>query len=165
MRIVQIIFGEIPEHLVPCISSVKKYARKKGIGYSIVSEIPLSFGVPPEHKKYAWYRCLSEHIKIDLLSTEKKVLVLDWDIYLYSGFDFDWNKPHLYNHPPECMIYNGDDLETFRVIKGYMPADVMAERLDLMKAILRYQSDTGKEFSVFDNEKVKHWCNYQTLRG
>lgn len=164
MIVKQIILGSAPEHLKHCISSVMQWCVDRGIKYEQISSAD-RYGAPPsdERQKYLWYRNLSEHIKIDILSTEPRVLVVDWDFYFYPDFTLDETEPHVYHLPPECMVYNGDDLQSFKRIKELMPNNVKGGRLDLMLALIRFQQNRGKSFAMFDRSKAIHFCNAQHI--
>ncbi len=161
MIVKQIILGSVPEHLKHCISSVMQWCVNRNAPYEQVINVPEKYGTPPEDKKqkYLWHRNVSEHIKVDILSTEPRVLVVDWDFYFYPDFALDETEPHVYHLPPECMIYNGDELESFRKVKELMPVDAKAGRLDLMPALIRFQQNRGKSFAMFDRSKAIHFCN------
>lgn len=162
MIVKQIILGSAPEHLKHCISSVMQWCVDRGIKYEQISSVPEQYGTPVDNS-YLWFRNVSEHIKINILSTEPRVLIPDWDFYIYPDFSFDETEPHVYHLPPECMIYNGDELESFRKVKELMPVDAKAGRLDLMPALIRFQQNRGKSFAMFDRSKAIHFCNAQHI--
>jgi len=166
MIVKQIILGQIPEHLNHCVTSVKQWCINRNVQYESITEVPEKYGTPPDDKKekYLWYRNVSEHIKIDILSTEPRVLIVDWDCYFYPDFTLDETEPHVYYLPPECMVYNGDDLQSFKKVKEFMPNNVKGGRLDLMTALIMFQQNRNKSFSIFDRSKALHLCNWQIIK-
>jgi len=164
MIVKQIILGNIPEHLKHCVASVMQWCSDRSVSYEQITNAD-RYGAPPsdERQKYLWYRNVSEHIKIDILSTEPRVLVVDWDCYFYPDFTLDETEPHVYHLPLECMVYNGDDLQSFCRVRELMPVDVKGGRLDLMTALILFQQKRGKSFPVFDRSKAIHFCNFQLL--
>jgi len=166
MIVKQIILGQIPGHLNHCVTSVKQWCINRNVQYESITEVPEKYGTPPDDKKekYLWYRNVSEHIKIDILSTEPRVLVVDWDFYFYPDFSFDETEPHVYHLPLECMVYNGDDLQSFKRVKELMPNNVKGGRLDLMTALIMFQQNRNKSFSIFDRSKALHLCNWQIIK-
>lgn len=162
MKIVQIIIGQLPEHLKYCVESIMRYSDRHNILYEQVFKLPDCYIIPND------YKLLCETIdryKIDIWCTEPQTLVVDWDIFIYSDFDFDWgNDIVFFNHPPECMGYNGNNLELFQKIKSNLGnIEIKKFPPQLMTQIIKMEMNQGCNFKTFDKNKVKHWNNFQTI--
>jgi len=45
-----------------------------------------------------------------------------------------------------------------------MPNNVKGGRLDLMTALIMFQQNRNKSFSIFDRSKALHLCNWQIIK-
>lgn len=164
MKIYQVILGNIPEYLEACIKSVEIFSSKFRYDLVQIKNIDDKYKIVPKWKdsqnsEYFYNRIVKDWISLDILSSEKNVLFIDWDIYLYKDFKFIGGKlPVLSTYPFDCMMYNGEDLESFKKIKelaGNME-DLKPGQLPLHIGFGKYNNFKYKEF---DNKTYKHLTN------
>ena len=165
MIIAQIMFGNIPEHLKYCVESVINYAKRNNVDYEQILTISDGYTIPnnlSDKQKYKYISEIADRIKLNLLSKDQYSLIIDWDIYLYSNFDFKFgDEPVFFDHPPESMIYNGSNTELFQEIKNAIPEKITPCKL--MELIIRQEMNRGRNFNRFYSPGIKHWNNFQTL--
>lgn len=155
MTIVQIVYGhEVPAEHIESTQSVKRYAQRVGAAYCLLHA---EVFVPDGEDPYLYYRTQSEHDRCFILATVRNVLYCDWDITIPDDWDFPKDSAYCYRKPPECMLYNGNDLRLFHEIGMRMPDEIVAGRLDLMTALLQQQFATQKPIRKFP-DGVRHSC-------
>lgn len=174
MKIYQIMLGECPKYLGSCVESVKDFSKRKDIEYNQISSIPddvckvSSFG-NSYVDNYFYFRTVSEFIRLKLLSTEKDILVVDWDIFLNDSFDFSKDSSRIIfsNNPMECMIYNSTNNEIFQSIyESVLKNDEykMAGKLPLINGITKYIKENNLKYFEFDPKSYKHLDNCRLMQ-
>lgn len=109
VTVYQIIIGNLPEMLIPYVDSVKQFADKNGFKYKVISKLSSS-----EHGEKN-IRNLSDFEKVNILSTKKYSIVIDWDILIQDDFNISFEDRFLINPLGDCFLYNGKDTETFKI--------------------------------------------------
>lgn len=106
IKILQIIFGDLPEILKPMVDSVKMFAFNNDYEYICISDIP-------EHlKKYHHLSAISDYIRIEYLSKCKNVLYADWDIELFSNFKLPDNPE--FGDSGNNLMFNAGNTNLFK---------------------------------------------------
>lgn len=173
IKVYQIILGEIPEYLVACVESVKRWCERAGNKYNQISTIPerLSW-VPGITTGYFRNRLIKDWLVLDLLSCEENIMVVDWDIFLYSAhcvsinqesFSFLPNQyPTFAGSPMDCMMYNAGNITAFHRMREFAGdiKTVQPGELLLAKVIRLYiQENPSFKNASFNHKQYKHLCN------
>lgn len=160
----QVILGDLPEYLSACVESVARFADKCKCELIQIKNADEKYDCVPrwqdtKNAEYFRNRIIKDWISLDVLSTEKQSLFIDWDIYLNSNhnqFVAPFGKlPMLAPFPFDCMMYNGDDLESFKKIKelaGSM-TNLIPGQWPLHIGFGKYNSF---KFREFDNKTFTH---------
>lgn len=172
VNIYQVILGDIPEYLTPCIESVEKFSKRNDYNYNIITEIPswskdIKLEADVKYLKYLLYRTVSEWIRYDLLRTIENVLVVDWDIYLHDDFVIDTSDVCFTSIPIECMIFNGTKTNIFERMHSLVGDRINTKpgNLDLVRGINKYiENNKDFKFNRFDRTKYMHLDNCRLAR-
>ncbi len=169
MKIYQVIIGELPEYLVACVESVIAYCDRSKNEYIRITEIPEKLSlIPSEPNEYFRNRLIKDWIVLDLLSSEPEIMVVDWDIYLYSNFYFLAQRyPAFATWPMDCMMYNADKILAFDRMKK-LAGDVTNTKpghLLLADVIAKYRNEIRDfRYTNFDNNQYKHIDNCRLMQ-
>jgi hypothetical protein len=143
ITILQIIFGQIPPYLLPCVNSVKDYAYKNNYDYKVISSYSDYF-IEPEFKnlneKFLWLRHVSDWIRTKELSENLKTLYIDWDVYIFQDFKISDINKHCFakNEYIDSLMYNGDDLNVFKNIHEAIETPNLSRKYNLSVILRRY---------------------------
>lgn len=158
MRVIQVILGQKPDHILDCINSVIAYANRVGATYTQVTEIDLNPQYVFDSGDYEYMRAFADHVKLDYLDSEQDTLVCDWDITISQSWDFTKTIPHKYICPYKAMIFNNGNPNIFKQMKCYMPQYPNIEQHSLCSAIKSWQFDNQTKIATFP-EGVYHLGN------
>lgn len=168
MVIYQIAIGRIPEYLEHCTRSVSDYAKRNGYDLSVITEIPEQYKDTPSwptshNSEYFRNRLIKDFITFDLLTTMRRVLIVDWDVYLYRKFSFDAGRmPVFAVFPFDCIMYNGDDLDSFVKMR-----DVVGDLSKLKPGALTLNIGFAKyntfKYKNFNQDLYHHFLNSQAI--
>lgn len=172
MKIYQVILGVLPEYLNACVESVVIFADKYKYELIQIKSADEQYDCVPhwqdtKNAEYFRNRIIKDWISLDILSTEKQSLFIDWDIYLNSKKNPfiapEGKLPILSPFPFDSMMFNGDDLESFKKIKEYAGniSDLKPGQWPLHIGFGKYNSFKYKEF---DNKTFKHLANSLTVQ-
>lgn len=165
MKIYQIIIGKLPEYLEACVRSVERFCERSNHEYTVITETPSDLEDIPDGSasEYSKNRLIKDWITLDLLSSESGVMVIDWDIFLYTDFVFSpVGYPSFSTCPIDCMLYNSNRVEDFnriRLLAG-SKASVKPGTLLVGNAIRNYLTDNKKFiYHEFDQKCYMHLDN------
>lgn len=96
MRVIQAVWGDIPEHIQPCLDSIKTVYPEVELYRFPASPYPIY-----ESDKWRW----------DMLLKYDDVLYIDWDISIHCKFTFVNNKAipsmaYFMGQPDNCLVYS-----------------------------------------------------------
>lgn len=128
MKIFQLIYGDIPDKIKPCLDSIKKFYPDVVVYQFEKSESP----VIDSDKK-----------RVELLSEEDDILYIDWDILLTEPLEIIHNGKlccnFYHNAPDYSIVYSPDkkfwgSFESERIRRG-----ISKEIYGWPRKILRYK--------------------------
>jgi hypothetical protein len=122
-KVLQIIMGQVPEHLQACVDSVKAFAARKHVDYVVLDKSDLNYNIEhsrfkernKDHDEYLINRLASEFMRVKYLAENPETLYVDWDIFLYKGFEVP--EEETFGAIADSIIYNG--MNTQRYLKIY----------------------------------------------
>lgn len=168
MSIYQILIGQVPEFLEGCVKSVADFAARSGNKLNVIKEIPKQYETTLKWKdsQYSDYyrnRLIKDFITFDLLITEPRILIVDWDVHLCRNFSFDAGSlPIFADFPFDCMIYNGDDLSHFIKMKEAV-GDLSALKPGALTLNIGFGKYHDFIYKNFNRQFYHHFFNSEPL--
>lgn len=113
MKIIQLVYNTIPQDIIECMSTVKKYADTNNFEYEVITEIP------QEYKGIENLRVISNYHRVDLLTTRSDIIFIDWDVKLKSEFVLECKDYPMFNSTGDVIMYSGD-VKFWKKIRMFM---------------------------------------------
>jgi hypothetical protein len=164
-RIIQIILGNIPEHLKACVDSVINYSIKNNIEYRQITSTYPYFNEEPifdcDRNKFLWRRHASDFIRTEELSVNKNTLYIDWDMFIYPDFKIENINDPCFAFDIDAMFYNGNNLDMFKNINSKLVKPNFNNNYNLAILIREYLKNNPKQqyfqghYIHFDNCRFK----------
>ena len=102
MKIFQIVIGEVPVELVPCIESVIAFAARNGHSYWQITE------VPEVYAHIESMRVVSDYMRVDELCKDPENCYFDWDVMLDDGFTMTDSVIPKVSSIGDTIMYSGN---------------------------------------------------------
>ena len=115
ITVLQIVLGELPYYLAPCMQSVYRWSSAKGYKHIVLTDDDCPYH---DRDDFDYLRHCSDYMRLDWLSKHERTLYIDWDIFLRDIIIDDESKACF--APFEIaggIIYNGDELELFKKLR------------------------------------------------
>jgi hypothetical protein len=150
IKVYQIAIGTVPEKLNHCMESVKKFAKRNGFEYCLLTE------VPQQYREYKDVRVLSNYMRVDLLASDPCAIYFDWDVLLDDEFQLTFDNAPLFNRMGDNVMYSGN-VEFWKKVRMWM-GDIKEYRYELPRIFNALRSGVVRieKEMIIEDKHFKH---------